>query len=174
MIVREGNYYRWVNACFVYFREGTLNIRLFLHWRVVTCIHYVIVVDEKCKLQSEQGGMVTCPEFVQGGFRVRAGWTRFLSEPINDNMVSHAYESCLIWESHCIIKLEYVIVVYVDGLGVRMLLFDCCCTCRCVNSTSQFIPLICWCEFSPHLFWCCPLWTSCRYSGLEFAIVSGR
>lgn len=72
MIVREENYYRWVNAYFVYYWEKTLNIMLFLHWCIVTYIHYVVVVDEKGKLQSEQGGFVTCPEFEQGKFRVRA------------------------------------------------------------------------------------------------------
>lgn len=104
MIVRDGNYYHWVNACFVYCREMTLNIILLLHWHVVTCIHCVVVVNEKDKLQSEQGGLMTCPEFEQDGFRVRVGWTWFLSEPIDNDIVPHAYESSWSWESRCIIK----------------------------------------------------------------------
>lgn len=102
MILWEGNYYRWVNAYFAFYREGTLNIMLLLHWRVAIYIHYVVVDDERGKLQSKQGGLVTCPESGQGGFRVWVGWTRYLSEPIDDDMVPHAYESSWDYKSHCI------------------------------------------------------------------------
>lgn len=43
---------------------------LSLHRHVMTCIHYVIVIDERGKMQYEQSGLVTCPEFEQDGFRV--------------------------------------------------------------------------------------------------------
>lgn len=74
MIVWEGNYYRWVNAYFSYCREGTLNIMLLLHWRVVTWIHYVIVVDEKACCNPSMVGWWLVPNpsmvnlwFEQGG-----------------------------------------------------------------------------------------------------------
>lgn len=73
------------------------------HWHVVTCIHYIVVVDERGKLQPGQGELVTCTESEHGGSMVREGWTRLLSEPIDDNMVPHAYKSSWSCESHCII-----------------------------------------------------------------------
>lgn len=56
----------------------------------MTCIHDVVVVDERGKLQFEQGGLVTYPESEQDGFRVRVGWNRLAKEPF-DYMVTHAY-----------------------------------------------------------------------------------
>lgn len=39
---------------------------VFVAFTCLTCIHDFIVVDERGKLQSEQGGFVTFPEFDQG------------------------------------------------------------------------------------------------------------
>lgn len=68
MLLYEHELYRWIISMFlwddssggellslgqfifVYYWEGALNIRLLLHWRVVTCIHFIVVVDERCKL----------------------------------------------------------------------------------------------------------------------------
>lgn len=76
---------------------------LLSHLCVMACIHYVVVVDERGKLEFDQGGLVTCPRSEKGGFGVRAGWTCFLSEPIDDDMVPHAYEFGWSCEYHCII-----------------------------------------------------------------------
>lgn len=68
----------------------------------MTCVHYVTIIDERGKLQSMQVGLVTCFESEQGGFMVRVRWTRFLSEPIDGDMVPHTFESSWGYESHCI------------------------------------------------------------------------
>lgn len=43
-------------------------------------IHYVVVVNERDKLQSKYDGLITCRESEQSGFKVRVGLTMFLSE----------------------------------------------------------------------------------------------
>lgn len=153
MIILERNYYRWVMACFIYYQEGTINIMLFFHWRVMIWIHYDVVVNQRGKLQSEHGEFVTCPESEQGGFGVWAGWTWFLSEPINEDIVLHAYESSWSCESNFMIKGWICDCCVCCWIGYDIYVDNYHWLYRCLNSTLQFMPLIYWCEFSP-LYYC--------------------